>query len=53
MVKAIVSLGNSVHGLSSKNKWLLYHVCVLPVTTYDAKLWYYEGSWFKGVMKEL
>ena len=49
----MVSLGNSVRGLSPKNKWLLYHVCVLLVATYSVKLWYYEGSHFKGPMKAL
>ena len=53
MVKAMVSLGNSVHGLSPKNKWLLYRACILPVATYGTKLWYYEGSHFKGPMKSL
>ena len=43
-VKAMVSLGNFVCGLSPKNKRLLYCACVLPVATYGAKLWYYEGS---------
>ena len=52
-VKAIVSLGNSVRGLSPKNKRLLYRVCILPVATYGAKLWYFEGSRFKGPMKAL
>ena len=52
-VKAMVSLGNSVRGLSPKNKRLLYRACVLPVATYGAKLWYYEGSRFKGPMKAL
>ena len=52
-VKAMVSLGNSVCRLSPKNKRLLYHVCILPVATYGAKLWYYEGSCFKGPMKVL
>ena len=53
MVKAMVFLGNSVHGLSPKNKWLLYCTCILLIATYSVKLWYYEGSWFKGAMKEL
>ena len=53
MVKAMASLGNSVRGLSPKNKWLLYRACVLPVTMYGAKLWYFEGSRFKGPMKAL
>jgi hypothetical protein len=27
-------LGNSAWGLSPKNKWILYHACVLPIATY-------------------
>ena len=49
----MVSLGNSVRGLSPKNKRLLYRACVLLVAMYGAKLWYYEGSHFKGPMKAL
>ena len=37
-VKCMKILGNSVHGLISHQKWLLYRSCVLPITLYSFQL---------------
>ncbi|KXN82409.1 hypothetical protein AN958_02581 [Leucoagaricus sp. SymC.cos] len=34
MVRAMGMLGNSLQGLSPKQKWLLYRSCVVPIATY-------------------
>src|SRR4029077_12887106 len=52
-VRAMYSLGNSVRGLSPKNKRLLYRSCVVPVATYGTRLWNFEGSRNKGPSKAL
>jgi hypothetical protein len=52
-VMAMRMLGNSMRGLSPRNKRILYRVCVLPITTYSHRLWYFEGTRVKGVFKSL
>jgi len=52
-VRTMMRLGNSVLGISPKNKRLLYHTCVLPVATYGSRLWNYEGCRNKGPLQEL
>jgi hypothetical protein len=48
VVRAMLALGNSVHGLWPKHKQMLYCACVLPITTYGSRLWLYEGAAMKG-----
>ncbi|KXN81508.1 hypothetical protein AN958_04500 [Leucoagaricus sp. SymC.cos] len=36
---AMEMLGNSLRGLSSKQKHLLYRFCIVPITTYGFHLW--------------
>ncbi|KAF4614683.1 hypothetical protein D9613_002817 [Agrocybe pediades] len=47
-----VMLGSSTRGLSPKEKRLLYRSCVLPITTYGYRLWFYEGARIKGVLAD-
>jgi hypothetical protein len=46
-------LGNSMRGLSPRNKRTLYRACVLPIATYGHRLWYFEGAKVKGVLESL
>ncbi|KXN90369.1 hypothetical protein AN958_04238 [Leucoagaricus sp. SymC.cos] len=39
MVCAMGMLGNSLQGLSPKQKRLLYRSCVVPIATYGFRLW--------------
>jgi len=43
-VKAIGMLGNSSRGLLPLQKRLLYWTCVVPITTYGFRLWYFSGA---------
>ena len=43
-VRAMASFENSVWRLNPKNKWLLYYFYILPVTTYDVRLWNYKDN---------
>jgi hypothetical protein len=52
-VRAMLSLGNSVHGLRPKHKRLLYRSCVLPIATYGCRLWMYEGACMAGPLDSL
>ena len=42
-VKAMRMFGNSSRGLEPKHKRLLYRSCVLPIATYGARIWFYDG----------
>ena len=50
---AMAFLGNSNRGLHSKHKRLLYRSCILPITTYGIRLWFFKGAKYKGTLKEL
>ena len=50
---AMTSLGNSNRGLYPKHKRLLYRSCILPITTYGIRLWFFKGAKYKGTLKEL
>jgi hypothetical protein len=52
-VKAMRMLGNSTRGLSPHYKRILYRMCVLPIATYGHRLWFFEGTKVKGVLKSL
>src|SRR5882757_1379574 len=52
-VKAMRMLGNSVRGLTPLQKRLLYRSCVLPVTTYGFRLWFFKGARNKKTLKNL
>ena len=52
-VMAMASLDNSNHGLCPKHKRLLYQSCILPITTYGIRLWFFKGAKYKGTLKEL
>jgi hypothetical protein len=47
-VRAMGMLGNSVCGLSPRNKQLLYRSCVVPIATYGCKLWLNSYARVKG-----
>jgi len=49
----MLSHGNCARGLKPKHKWLLYRSCIMPITLYGIRLWYYNGACIKGTMKEL
>jgi hypothetical protein len=53
MVHAMGMLGNLFHGLSPRQKCILYRSCVMPITTYGFKLWYYSGAHHKGQVAKL
>ena len=44
MVKAMGMLGNSSRGLLPLQKHLLYHSCVIPIATYDFRLWFFAEA---------
>jgi hypothetical protein len=52
-VRAMLALGNSVHGLWPKHKQMLYCTCVLPIAMYGSRLWLYEGAAMKGSLNLL
>ncbi|KAJ2927540.1 hypothetical protein H1R20_g9555, partial [Candolleomyces eurysporus] len=52
-VMAMRMLGNSMRGLSPRNKCILYRACVVPIATYGRRLWYFEGARTKGALKTL
>jgi hypothetical protein len=52
-VRAMLTIGNSVCGLWPKHKQMLYHTCVLPISTYGSRLWLYEGAAMKGPLYSL
>jgi hypothetical protein len=52
-MRAMLALGNSVHGLQPKHKQMLYHACVLPIATYGSRLWLYKGAAMKGPLDSL
>ena len=37
-------LENSTRRLLSMHKWLLYRICILPITLYSFQLWYFKGA---------
>jgi len=37
-------LGNSSHGITPIQKWLLYRSCVLPIALYGFQLWFYNHA---------
>jgi len=43
-VKAMGMLGNSTRGLFPLQKRLLYQSCIVPITTYGFRLWYFSGA---------
>jgi hypothetical protein len=53
VVRAMLALGNSVHGLQPKHKQMLYRACVLPIAMYGSRLWLYEGAAMKGPLDSL
>jgi hypothetical protein len=53
MVCAMGMLGNLFHGLSPRQKCILYRLCVIPIATYGFKLWYYSGAHQKGQVAKL
>jgi hypothetical protein len=52
-VCAMGMFGNSFHGLSPRQKHILYRSCVMPIATYGFKLWYYSGARQKGQVAKL
>jgi len=52
-VKGMKMLGNSTRGLLPHHKWLLYRICVLPITLYDFPLWYFKNASLSYLLKEL
>src|SRR6201747_1662516 len=52
--KAMLMLGNSLRGLSPKQKRVLYRSCVVPIITYGFQLWWCpNGKGVKGLYKLL
>jgi hypothetical protein len=49
----MLALGNSVHGIQTKHKQMLYHACVLPIAMYGSRLWLYKGAAMKGPLDSL
>ena len=47
-VKAMGMLGNSARGLLPLQKCLLYCSCVVPITTYSFRLWFFAGALTKA-----
>ena len=43
-VKCMKILGNSIWGLISQQKQLLYKSCILPITLYGFQLWFYKKA---------
>ena len=37
-------LGNSLYGLLSIQKHLLYRMCVLSIALYEFQLWFFKGA---------
>ena len=52
-MRSLPALGNSVRGLKPDHKRLLYRSCVLPIATYGARLWNFEGVRNKGALEHL
>ena len=50
MVKVMRMLGNSSRGFLPLQKHLLYCSCVVPITTYGFKLWFFAGAPIKAQM---
>ena len=53
MVKAMEMLGNSSRGLLPLQKCLFYRSCVVPITTYGFRLWFFAGAPTKAQMSLL
>ncbi|KXN92089.1 hypothetical protein AN958_09792 [Leucoagaricus sp. SymC.cos] len=53
MVCAMGMLGNSLHGLSPKQKRLLYRSCVVPIAMYGFCLWCHGLNPHKGLLSSL
>ena len=53
MVKAMRMLGNSTRGLLPLQKRLLYHSCIISITTYGFRLWIFAGTPTKAQMSLL
>jgi len=43
-VKCMKIIGNSIQGINSFQKQLLYRSCVLPIALYGFQLWYYKHA---------
>ena len=43
-------LGNSSRGLLSLQKYLFYRSCVVSITTYGFRLWFFAGAPTKAQM---
>jgi hypothetical protein len=52
-VRAMLAIGNSLHGLQPKHNQMLYCACVLPIATYGSRLWLYKGAAMKGPLDSL
>ena len=46
-------LGNSLRGLISNQKRLLYRSCILAIALYSIQLWYYNKALLSYFLKEL
>ncbi|KXN92093.1 hypothetical protein AN958_09542 [Leucoagaricus sp. SymC.cos] len=46
-------LSNSTRGLLPHQKRLLYHSCVIPLTTYGCRLWYFASTSIVNKLKLL
>ena len=51
--RAMLSLGNSARGLSSRLKRLLVKSCIIPIMTYMARLWFFKGGHYKTTLCHL
>ena len=53
MVKYMKILGNSSHGITPTQKYLLYRCCVLPIALYGFQLWFYNHTPLSYLLKIL
>ena len=51
-MRSLPALGNSVRGLKPDHK-RLYRSCILPIVTYEARLWNFKDARNKGALEHL